>query len=177
MTPIREEFLLRLEAIHQQVDGLADSLAETLAERLVCRRGCSSCCIDDLTVFEVEAELIKSRCGDLLSGGQPADRGGCAFLDDQGACRIYRWRPYVCRTQGLPLRWFDDEGQAVEMRDICPLNDEAITALGENLSDLDSEKFWTIGPWEGKLATLQAEASGRFEPTRIPLRSLFLNSR
>ena len=33
------------------------------------------------------------------------------------------------------------------------------------------------GGWEGKLASLQAEASGRFEPTRIFLRSLFEKAR
>ena len=31
--------------------------------------------------------------------------GACAFLDGEGGCRVYPDRPYVCRTQGLPLRW------------------------------------------------------------------------
>ena len=175
MTRISTEDLRKLEAIHQEVDGLAASLSAALGERLVCHRGCCDCCQDDLTVFEIEAELIKSHCSDLLREEPPASAGRCAFLDEDGACRIYRWRPYVCRTQGLPLRWFEGDDESVEGRDICPLNAEAIAARGEVLAEFPVENCWTLGPWEGKLASLQAEASVRFEPTRVSLRSLFRN--
>ncbi len=176
MTGFRQEDLARLEDLHRRVDDLAATLAAALGERLVCRRGCCDCCQDDLTVFQIEAELIKARCGELLAGQDPAPAGRCAFLDGQGACRIYRWRPYVCRTQGLPLRWLDDESGNEEGRDICPLNRSALAELGEDVGGLSPDQCWTIGPWEGRLASLQAETSGRFEPVRIPLRSLFRNS-
>ncbi|MBK7707050.1 MAG: hypothetical protein IPJ30_15135 [Acidobacteria bacterium] len=53
----------------------------------------------------------------------PHTRGACAFLD-QDACRIYPDRPYVHRTQGLPLRWIEDDlEEAFKYRDICPLNE------------------------------------------------------
>ena len=174
MTRISAEDLNRLEALHRQVDRLTAEQEKALEGRLVCRRGCSDCCQDDLTVFEIEAELIRARCGDLLDSAVPAEVGRCAFLDEEGACRIYRWRPYVCRTQGLPLRWFqEDEDVTIERRDICPLNLDTITSLGESLAEVPEKDCWTIGPWEGRLASLQAESSGRFESTRIPLRLLF----
>src|ERR1017187_2639898 len=94
----------------QRPDGLAPLYAaldrETLrlhvlhAERLQCRRGGSSCCVDELTVFDVEAESIRRHHADLLRTGTPHVQGACAFLDGEGACRIYPQRPYVCRSQG-----------------------------------------------------------------------------
>ena len=176
MARITPEYLDKLEAIHREVDGVAASLGEKLGDRLVCKRGCSDCCRDDLTVFEIEAVLIADRCGEFLVAAEPAAAGGCAFLDGNGACRIYPWRPYVCRTQGLPLRWLEEAESNVERRDICPLNDAVMIERGEDLTTIPEEYCWTIGPWEGRLAGLQAEASGSFKPTRVALRSLFLKS-
>jgi hypothetical protein len=176
MTSLPGEYLSRLEAIHRQVDGLAASLAAECGEGLVCRRGCCDCCSDDLTVLEIEARLIEARFAGLLREGKPAPRGRCAFLDDQGACRIYAARPYVCRTQGLPLRWLEDGPPPTEHRAICPLNRTAMVELGETPEILPADRCWTLGPFEGRLASLQAEASGRFEPVRLALRSLFKNS-
>jgi Fe-S-cluster containining protein len=152
------------------VDAAAGKLESVHAERLQCGKGCSSCCVDGITVFEVEAENIRSRHGDLLEHGTPHDEGVCAFLDEEGACRIYEDRPYVCRTQGLPLRWVEevDEGY-VEYRDICPLNDDP----EEPLESLSENKFWTIGEFEGRLARLQQQKDAE-EGQRTPLRELFL---
>ncbi len=142
------------------------------AERLQCRQGCSSCCVDGLTVFEVEAEPIRRRHAELLASGEAHAEGACAFLDGQGGCRIYEERPYVCRTQGLPLRWLEEGGhedgehqdEIVERRDICPLNDEE----GDDyLVELPAEDCWTLGPVEERLARL--EPTG----TRVALRDLF----
>jgi len=100
----------------------------------------------------------------------PGPAGGCAFLDDAGACRIYPHRPYVCRTQGLPLRWAEDEGDAVvERRDICPLNAEGLL-----IEDLPAEAMWTLGPVERRLAAAQARTGD--PERRVPLRALFCKS-
>jgi hypothetical protein len=70
----------------------------------------------------------------------------------------------------LPLRWIEErnDGSAVEMRDICPLNES-----GEPIENLPEEDCWSIGPVEGRLARLQAAASGG-KMTRIALRDLFV---
>lgn len=114
-------------------------------------------------MFEVEAAPIRTRHAELLASGDAGPLGGCAFLDADGACRIYAERPYVCRTQGLPLRWIED---AVEYRDICPLNDD-----GPPLEGLAADGCWTLGPAEEALATLQVETSRG--AARVTLRSLF----
>ncbi|MCA9564595.1 MAG: YkgJ family cysteine cluster protein [Myxococcales bacterium] len=156
--------------LHDQVDAQVRELERHHAQRLQCRSGCASCCIDDITVFEVEAERIRAALSKgAVELGAAHPEGACAFLDpaDQ-TCRIYAQRPYVCRTQGLPLRWIDQhtESQIIEHRDICALND-----AGRPITELDQAECWTLGPFEGKLASLQI--IHRSELARISLRSLF----
>lgn len=158
----------KLTAIYQDVDRQAEKLEAVHAERLKCGQGCTDCCVDDLTVFEVEAEYIRRFAPDILAR-DVHPKGQCAFLDAAGACRIYTFRPYVCRTQGLPLRWFDtnEDDDPVEYRDICPLNES-----GTPLEILPADTCWEIGPFEGRLATLQAEIDGG-QLKRVVLRDLF----
>ena len=158
-------------ALHREVDREAGRIAASLGSRLRCGRGCSSCCCDDLTVFAVEAAWIADGYPELLRSGTPHPPGGCAFLDEQGACRIYPRRPLVCRTQGLPLRFTrpgPEPGSVEEVRDICPLNEPGDPPLLE----LPEDRCWLLGPFEGRLAALQEQATpGR--PRRVRLRDLF----
>jgi uncharacterized small protein (DUF1192 family) len=162
-----------VEEIHERIDARARELALHHAQRLQCKRGCDACCVDDLTVLPIEAELIRSRHGTLLREGTPHAAGACAFLGDEGECRIYPDRPYICRTQGLPLRWFSEDraGEIRERRAICPLNEE-----GPALESLPEESCWLIGPVELELANLQAETRDPDE-SRIALRGLFDRAR
>ena len=154
--------LLRL---HAEVDAQSAALAARHASRLQCRRGCSACCVDGITVFAIEAERIRAQHAELLAHGAPHAPGACAFLGAEGECRIYADRPYVCRTQGLPLRWIDEERQA-ELRDICPLNE-----AGAPLETLPAESCWTLGETEARLAALQRTFGAAGE--RVALRALF----
>ena len=124
----RESVLEALGELHQEIDREADRLADRHGARLNCARGCSACCLDDLRVTAVEAERIRSRHADLLTRESAHSRGACAFLDDEGACRIYADRPSMCRSQGLPLRvlFEDDDGEIAERRDICPRIKKAV---------------------------------------------------
>jgi len=158
-----------LEDLYLEIDQRAYELFDLHSDRLLCRQGCIKCCMDGITVFEVEARNIREHYGGLLELGVPRTEDACAFLDSEGTCRIYPHRPYVCRTQGLPLRWLDETGTGdiVELRDICPENES-----GPAIVTLPEEQCWTIGPFELRLAALQALVSGK-ETVRVPLRSLF----
>ena len=162
----------RLRALHDEIDRESAALAERHRARLHCGRGCSACCVDGLSVFEVEAERIRSTHPELLREGAPHPPGACAFLGDAGECRVYAERPYVCRTQGLPLRWTleDERSELVERRDICPLNAE-----GEPLEALPESDCWTLGPFEERLRRIQ-EASDGGVGRRVALRTLFRRS-
>jgi Fe-S-cluster containining protein len=162
---VSERALAALRELHARVDARAAELAARHAARLRCGRGCSACCVDGLRVFEVEAERIRASHAELLAHGEPHAQGACAFLDDAGACRIYADRPYVCRTQGLPLRWIDERREA-ELRDICPKNE-----AGPALESLREDDCFTLGPFEAQLATLQAEHGT--PGIRVALRDLF----
>lgn len=164
-----DDFVTKLEKLYQAVDRQTAVLEQRHAARLNCRRGCSMCCVDEITVFEVEAENIRQKYPALLAEDLPHAAGKCAFLDEKGACRIYDARPYVCRTQGLPLRWFEEiEDEIYELRDICPLNE-----AGEPVEELDVEDCWTIGEAEAELSEIQFEKDGG-EMRRVRLRDLFL---
>jgi Fe-S-cluster containining protein len=160
---------LPVEALHDEVDAAAAALAARHRDRLRCRRGCSACCVDGITVFEVEAERIRAHHARLLAQGAPHPPGACAFLGDAGECRVYEDRPYVCRTQGLPLRWLEQaEDETIhERRDICPLNE-----AGEPLEALPEDACWTLGPVEARLRRLQ-EADDDGADRRVALRDLF----
>ena len=150
----KEKLLGELRKLHREVEAEFDRLAGVHRERMRCGRGCASCCVDDLTVFEIEAARIVEERPDVLESVVPHEPGACAFLGPEGECRVYEQRPYVCRTQGLPLRWVEpsEAGDWAEMRDICPLNDDA----GPPLESLEETACWTIGPAEARLADLQS---------------------
>ncbi|RMG12496.1 MAG: YkgJ family cysteine cluster protein [Planctomycetota bacterium] len=160
--------LASVRALHAAVDRAARPLLAAHAERLACRRGCSDCCRDGLTVFEVEALRLLHDAREALDAG-PGPEGACAFLDEEGACRAYAARPYVCRTQGLPLRWLEERaGELVELRDVCPLNDPPGALPVE---ELEARACWTLGPYEERLAAIQRTHFGSLR--RVSLRSLF----
>ena len=157
-----------VRALHEEVDAASAALAARHGARLHCGRGCHACCVDGLTVFEVEAERIQLAHPELLRTGTPHPPGACAFLGDAGECRVYAERPYVCRTQGLPLRWLEeDQGGVVERRDICPLNE-----AGEPLEALPEPACFTLGPCEARLRSIQEAADGG-SARRVALRALF----
>ncbi len=175
MTEIPEAATDWVEKLHLLVDGCAAPIERANAGRLACRVGCSDCCVDELTVFTIEAAVIRRHHAALLATGAAHPVGGCAFLDAEGACRIYEHRPYVCRTQGLPLRWLSEDEDAplddpavVESRDICPKNVDG----GPPLEELAADDCWTLGPFETRLAERQAQLDGG-RGERVSLRSLF----
>lgn len=158
----------KLKQFYAEIDLKAERLEQVHASRLNCRRGCFHCCVDEITVWKIEAENIRETNAALLLDESPNPSGGCAFLDQNGACRIYDSRPYVCRTQGLPLRWFDEiAAEIYEFRDICPLNE-----AGNPIENLDETECWTIGDSETALANLQNEFDNG-EMRRTALRALF----
>ncbi|MBX2810661.1 MAG: YkgJ family cysteine cluster protein [Myxococcales bacterium] len=155
--------------LHHHVDQMAANHIRGYPAKLRCEPQCSSCCVDDLTVFEVEAQVLKRHYAEMLENGEAAPEGQCALLDDDGLCRVYPHRPYVCRTQGLPLRWIEG---AVENRDICELNEDVV-----DLVQLPSNACFELGPNEAALATIQARSqglrSGDADLHRVALRGLF----
>lgn len=156
--------------LHAAVDELAAPLVAQHRERLACKVGCADCCVDNLTVFRVEAARIEAAHPELLANGEPHPEGACAFLDGEGRCRVYEVRPYVCRTQGLPLRWLEEgeDEEIIESRDVCPKS-----FVGAPLEDLEADAMWSLGPFEQRLADKQHDIDGG---ERVALRDLFAHA-
>jgi Fe-S-cluster containining protein len=166
--PALKKTAAAVESLHGEIDLAVKKISNLHESRLQCRRGCRECCMDDISVFEIEADLIRFNHEQLLSSKNPGPAGACAFLDINGSCRIYEHRPYVCRTQGLPLHWLEEHnGNNIGMRDICPLNDN-----GTPVENLPEDACWIIGPFEEKLAELQYNTYEN-SMRRVKLRDLF----
>ncbi|MBR4986154.1 MAG: YkgJ family cysteine cluster protein [Proteobacteria bacterium] len=149
--------------------------------KLNCRPGCCGCCRDGLTMTQAEAAVIRKQFPDI-GKALPHPQGACPFLDDDGLCRIYSARPYICRTHGLPMRYFltladalemgmieaipEDHSpdQKIELRDICELNTL-------DVMDLPEEACWASEIAEAQLAAMDACTFG--DAPRVEMRSFF----
>ncbi|HOK95791.1 MAG TPA: YkgJ family cysteine cluster protein [Anaerohalosphaeraceae bacterium] len=104
MTAVEQYIELRT-----QVDQITAKLALIHSARMACRKGCCQCCMD-LSVWPVEFYSIVE---EMKAAGWPrpqlSEDKQCCFLDEQGACQIYPFRPLICRTHGLPLVYWHDE--------------------------------------------------------------------
>lgn len=168
MSQYTPEILNALKQFYAALDSHIHSIEEKNKARINCKKGCFSCCKDDLEVFGIEAEFIRKNQSEFLKNNSPAPIGACAFLNEEGACRIYESRPFVCRTHGVPIAYLqeDEEGE-FELRDICPLNEE-----GEPIEELSNEKIFQNDSWEEKLVTLQL-ISDKGKMEREKLREMF----
>jgi hypothetical protein len=107
--------------LRDSADKIAEELGVVHVERLACRKGCCQCCTN-LSVFPVEffamVEEMKKAGWTKLHFDAAAI---CGYLDEKGECEIYPFRPIICRTQGLPLAFYDDDAQGYSVT-FCPKN-------------------------------------------------------
>jgi Fe-S-cluster containining protein len=116
------------------IDSLAAKLTERYRSHLVCHADCSGCCGHDLSVFEVEADTVRTavqalpaelrqqlarQARDVQEHKAKGEPFVCPLLVDN-RCLIYEARPIICRTQGLPLLYRAEDGNPEV--DYCPLN-------------------------------------------------------
>lgn len=154
-----------LEAYRQLVVELEEKIAEisstSLHAPLRCGPGCDGCCMQ-FSVLPVEAALIAQAVaakGLSLENNQKT----CVLLKD-GLCSIYDLRPVICRTQGLPLAYIDEEAGAIEVS-ACPLN-------FPDDYPLSHEELLYMDPFNGRLAELNVRycRENDLDPEkRIPL--------
>jgi hypothetical protein len=98
----------------ERIDRFAASVHSRHPAQIACRPGCADCCQGGLTVVPVEAMALGRALGIaedriLLQTGKPplGAKGRCSWLGEDRLCAIYRARPLICRTHGLPMRYPD----------------------------------------------------------------------
>ncbi len=125
-----------------RIDALCNAIQASLGDQITCSEGCSSCCTA-ITLFPVEAAALREALDQLPQQEAEAIRrqitsqasGERCPLLSHHRCLLYRARPIICRTHGLPIIYTED-GQ--RRSDCCPLNvSEAESISGSSVIDLD----------------------------------------
>ncbi|MDX2194795.1 MAG: YkgJ family cysteine cluster protein [Cytophagales bacterium] len=158
-----------MQVFYDKLNTEVAVLTQMHKNRLICKKGCFQCCVSGITLYEAEAYIILIRNFEFFTYQIPNRQGtNCTLLDSEGACRIYAARPYVCRSQGLPLRRTDME-LLLEYRDICPLNDTGIP-----IEQLPQNECLDTDIYDKILALLQIKLD--HNAPRVPLENLFYTS-
>lgn len=147
-------------------------------KHITCHAGCSDCCTN-LTVSPVEyhAILEELRAADVEDlYHDPA--AACAYLKG-GLCMIYRFRPIICRTHGLPVAFEneDEPGRPEMSVSFCPKNftgipPEELEFGPGNTLDLDAINTELAEINLRFLAAAAADDGAREPYRRIPLGQL-----
>ncbi len=163
----RQSSPARLARLHAATDQRFMGTVSALPQQIGCSSGCCSCCVDELTVWEPEAARISAHVAKAQLNIDVGPEGGCAFLLN-GRCQVYEARPYVCRSQGAVLRYWDDEG---EVRQTCTEHLREV-----DLATLPAAALFDLGVAEQELASIASahlgEKGGRGLPGRVFLRDL-----
>lgn len=114
--------LERARFVHNVVDEYNQKVFShpILKELMPCKAGCTGCCHTQVSVTEDEAELLAHNISNgveinykllehqALAGNDsaaffaiPYKERRCVFLDENGACKVYKDRPSVCRTNAV----------------------------------------------------------------------------
>lgn len=116
-SPVPENIRNEYDSLVAELDRLIFSLTRKLQGFINCNPGCSSCC-RRFSVLPLEAALIAASPATTLRRLGSEDL--CSFLTN-GLCSIYAQRPLICRTQGLPIGYIDEENERIEVS-ACSLN-------------------------------------------------------
>lgn len=125
--------------LRKKTDNIATELTVIHGKNIVCKPGCSSCCVN-LTVLPVEFEAINYEMG---RDGFKKDAvifdtsSTCGFLKND-LCQIYKYRPIICRTHGIPISFLndDDPSEPYNAVSFCELNFN-----GDEFDDDDDETY------------------------------------
>ena len=159
----------------RRTDGEARRLTLLHGDAISCRPGCTACCAN-LTVFPVEfhaIHLAMTRAGIKLDVDAFDSSAACGFLLGD-RCRIYPFRPIICRTHGLPILYLSEpsDGPVWEVS-FCELN----FAGSEHLEFTD-DTLLNIEQVNEELSRINrdfltlASGNGTEPPLRIPLKKL-----
>jgi Fe-S-cluster containining protein len=125
---------MALKELYQKVADFENGLSAITRSKMQCQNKCSQCCRVELSVFQVEADLITGWFISLSEEQKTilktswlvaSEKGVCSFLKND-SCTIYETRPLICRTQGLVFKFIQE---SKELLDVCPLNEGVLEKI------------------------------------------------
>jgi Fe-S-cluster containining protein len=137
------------------------------AKDIHCGPGCAACCGQVLDLLPVEFHYLRAAAQAADLRRTAAAGTGCPLLSG-GTCRLYDYRPVICRTHGMPLL-IEAEGR--RQADCCPENFQAgaLAGLpGESLLDLERVNLLLVS-----INHVFAAAAGIAADERISIAELF----
>ena len=109
-----KEFFKFYGQLRSEIDSLSETLEKEHQKHLSCKSGCDLCCMD-YNIFPVEfysilneLQIQKFKTKQLPK--KEKEISICVFLNEH-KCTIYRSRPIICRTHGLPLLYNNDDDE------------------------------------------------------------------
>lgn len=142
-------------------EKIVEISSSSLQKQLNCVPGCDECCMQ-FSVLPIEAAVVAEAV--QIHPVTAEIRGdGCRLLCES-RCTIYDMRPLICRTQGLPLAYVDEEAGTIE-----------VSACQKNFPDdypLSHQELFYMDPFNDRLARLNeqyCEENGLDPRKRIPL--------
>lgn len=171
------EALPQYRALLAKVDELFTQVQSRHPGEFSCRLGCHSCCKPGLTVNALEAENIRQNLTPAitekmrsLDAADPFQGMRCSFLEAEGGCGIYGFRPLVCRSHGLPIQFKDiaeAEGEEAVFRDVCYLNFRA-----QDIANLPDQDVLNLDTLNTILALLNRQGGGGEKRTELTISSI-----
>jgi Fe-S-cluster containining protein len=136
-----------------------------------------------LTITGVEAEALRAHVATMDPAAKlrlkevarrpfdPRDMR-CAALEDDGRCLVYGGRPIVCRSHGVPIRFYGEaDGKRFPIIDSCPLNFVTGPHHADQDCILDQE---TLSATLIAIDNQDADARGRDRGDRFDLAALLI---
>ena len=165
----------RLDALYARLDAFFDRVKARHGgpSGITCRAGCADCCRRfSVTALEAEAvaEGARSLPEEVRSRVAARARAAgvvCPALEEDGRCAVYAFRPSICRTHGLPIRFLAPSPRALPVLDACPRNFGGVDLGGLPAEDvLDQAKVSTV---IGALDAARAAEVGRARGERVEM--------
>lgn len=156
---MNKEYFKQYYKLTKELDELSEKITNHFGKDVItCKKGCHSCCVN-LTLMPVEFYAIKElldKDGIDFENVDFDSSKPCGFLKN-GSCQIYKYRPVICRTQGLPLIFRDENDNWTVS--YCELN---FTETGKTYS-FDAENTLNLDMLNYKLALLNEQFLVEFE--------------
>lgn len=165
----------RLDELFAKVDAFFGRTSARFPgpDGITCHAGCADCC-RRFSVTALEAEVITEGLATLpmelraalavrATAGTP-DQSVCPALEGDGRCAIYSFRPLICRTHGLPIRYARTGPRSLPLVDACPRNFH-----GRDVSTLPADAVLdqtTLSTVLGALDAARAAETGRSRGVR-----------